>query len=288
MLLAGLLMVSVLVLGPTLFLLREFVQSIGVYLAQVVPLTFNVSAFAGAQGVAWQSAWTTFYWGWWISWAPFVGVFIARISRGRTVREFVLGVLGAPVLVTFLWFSVLGGSALYRELSGGGGLVAPDGSVDTVNALFDLLAALPAGSLLAAGSVVLIALFFVTSADSGSLVVAMLAGGGDPEPPTWSRVTWAAASGLLAAALLVAGGLVALQTTAILIALPFSVVMIAMCAATWRALHAEHLAVVRAERSLVRDRLTAHVTLQVNQQLPAQVGELVSQGVGAPRDRSTP
>jgi choline/glycine/proline betaine transport protein len=275
--LAGVLMVLVLVLGPTLFLLRDFVQSLGVYLANVVPLTFNVSAMAGAEGEAWQAAWTTFYWGWWISWAPFVGVFIARISRGRTVREFVVGVLGVPVLVTFLWFSVLGGSALHRELFGSGGLVADDGSVNTDNALFELLAGLPAGSVLAAGAIVLIALFFITSADSGALVVAMLTGGGDLEPPVWSRVTWAASSGVLAAALLVAGGLVALQTAAILIALPFSVVMVAMCAATWRAFRQEHLAFVRAERSLVRDRLTAHVTSQVNQQLPGRIGELVAQ-----------
>ncbi|WP_298459477.1 BCCT family transporter [uncultured Cellulomonas sp.] len=283
--LAGLLMLSVLVLGPTLFLLREFVQSIGVYLANVVPMTFNVSAFAGSEGEIWQSAWTTFYWGWWISWAPFVGVFIARISRGRTVREFVLGVLGVPVLVTFLWFSVLGGTALYRELFGAGGLVADDGSVTTVNALFDLLEALPAGSALAAGAIVLIALFFITSADSGSLVVAMLTGGGELDPPVWSRMTWAVASGLLAAALLVAGGLAALQTAAILIALPFSVVMIAMCASTWRALSSEHRAFLQAERSLMRDRLTAHVTSQVNQQLPEQVGQLVSQRT-VPGDRA--
>jgi choline/glycine/proline betaine transport protein len=279
--LAGLLMVFVLALGPSLFLLREFVQSIGVYLANVIPLTFNVSAFAGAEGEAWQAAWTTFYWGWWISWAPFVGVFIARISRGRTVREFVLGVLGVPVLVTFLWFSVLGGGALHRELFGAGGLIGEDGAVDTVNSLFDVLEALPAGSVLAAGAIILIALFFVTSADSGSLVVSMLTGGGELHPPVWSRVTWAVSSGLLAAALLVAGGLQALQTAAILIALPFSVVMLAMCAATWRAFSDEHQAFVRAERSLVRDRLTAHVTSQVNQQLPAQVGELVSRSVAA-------
>ncbi|WNB85018.1 BCCT family transporter [Cellulomonas sp. ATA003] len=275
--LAGLLMLSILVLGPTLFLLRDFVQSIGVYLANVIPLTFNVSAFAGAEGEAWQAAWTTFYWGWWISWAPFVGVFIARISRGRTVREFVLGVLGVPVLVTFLWFSVLGGSALHRELFGTGGLIGDDASVNQNNALFDLLAQLPAGAVLSAGAIVLIALFFITSADSGSLVVAMLTGGGELNPPIWSRVTWAVSSGLLAAALLVAGGLVALQTMAILIALPFSLVMIAMCAATWRAFRHEHLAFLRAERSLVRDRLTAHVTTHINQQLPEQVGQLVSQ-----------
>jgi choline/glycine/proline betaine transport protein len=155
---AGVLLLAVLALGPTLFLLREFVQSLGVYLAGVVPMMFNVSAYAGAEGEAWQASWTTFYWGWWISWSPFVGVFIARISRGRTVREFVGGVLLVPTLVCFLWFSVLGGSALYTELFGGGGLVGPGGEVVPENALFDLLAALPGGAVLSVGAIVLVAL----------------------------------------------------------------------------------------------------------------------------------
>ncbi|MFS0704571.1 BCCT family transporter [Cellulomonas sp. 179-A 9B4 NHS] len=263
--LAGVFLVALLLLGPTLFLLREFVQSIGVYLANVLPMTFNVSAYAGEQGEAWQAAWTTFYWGWWISWAPFVGTFIARISRGRTVREFVGGVLLVPTLVTFLWFSVLGGSALHRELQGEGGLVPADGTVVPENALFDLLAGLPAGTVLAVVAIVLVALFFVTSADSGSLVVAMLASGGDPEPRRWMRVTWAALSGVLAIGLLVAGGLVALQTAAILIALPFSVVMVGMAVATGRALHREHTALVRAERRVLRERLVEDVAARVRE-----------------------
>ncbi len=270
--LAGLLMLCVLALGPTLFLLREFVQSIGVYLARVVPMSFNVSAFAGAEGEAWQAAWTTFYWGWWISWAPFVGVFIARISRGRTVREFVVGVLGVPVVATFLWFSVLGGTALWTELWGGGGLVGPDGEVDTTTALFDVLAALPGGVVLSAGAVLLIGLFFVTSADSGSFVVSMLTTGGHPSPRTWTRVAWSAVTALLAASLLVAGGLVTLQTAAILIALPFSFVMLAMVAATARAFRAEHHATLVAERLAQR----------------ALLDEAIGEGVAAERERAVP
>jgi choline/glycine/proline betaine transport protein len=276
---AGVLLVSVLALGPTLFLLREFVQSIGVYLSTVVPMTFNVSAYAGAEGEAWQAAWTTFYWGWWVSWAPFVGVFIARISRGRTVRQFVVGVLAVPTLVTFLWFSVLGGSALHRELFGAGGLVGEDGSVIPENALFDLLSGLPAGAVLSVLTIVLVALFFVTSSDSGSLVLAMLTQGGDPQPTTWNRALWAALSGLLAIALLVAGGLVALQTAAILIALPFSVVMVLIAVSTARALTAERRALLRAQRRAVHARLADTVGEQVSGRLAVQVDERVDERV---------
>jgi choline/glycine/proline betaine transport protein len=264
---AGVLMVLVLILGPSLFLLREFVQSIGNYLSSFLSLTFNVSAYSGAEGEAWQAKWTTFYWGWWISWSPFVGVFIARISRGRTVREFVGGVLLVPTIVTFLWFSVLGGSALYQQLFGDGGLVGADGEVVPENALFDLLSGLPGGAALSIGAIILIALFFITSADSGALVVAMLSAGGNPEPGTRLRVIWASLVGVLAIALLLAGGLTALQTAAILIALPFSVVVIGMMFATSKALHIEHTAFLRAERRRVRASITAHVTQHVEAQL---------------------
>ncbi|WP_338076994.1 BCCT family transporter [Cellulomonas hominis] len=277
---AGVLLLAVLALGPTLFLLREFVQSLGVYLASVVPMMFNVSAYAGTAGEEWQASWTTFYWGWWISWSPFVGVFIARISRGRTVREFVGGVLLVPTLVCFLWFSVLGGSALYTELFGGGGLVGPGGEVVPENALFDLLAALPGGAVLSVGAIVLVALFFITSADSGALVVSMLSAGGDPEPRTPLRVLWAALGGVLAIALLVAGGLTALQTAAILIALPFSVVMIGMVVSTSRALHAEHTAFLRAEKRQVRAQLAAHVGAHVEARVQASVARHVDERLG--------
>lgn len=271
---AGLLMIAILLLGPTLFLLREFVQSIGVYLANAVPMMLNVSAFAGQAGEEWQASWTTFFWGWWISWSPFVGIFIARISRGRTVREFVGGVLLVPSLVCFLWFSVLGGSALYRELFGEGGLVGPDGEVVPENALFELLSGLPGGAALSIGAIILIALFFITSADSGALVVSMLSAGGDPEPRTPLRVLWAALGGVLAIALLIAGGLTALQTAAILIALPFSVVMIGMVVATSRALHLEHMAFLRAERRQLRSAISAQVSAQVDKRVDQRLGTL--------------
>lgn len=273
MILAGVVLVLVLALGPTLFLLREWVQSLGYYVQNIVRLSFDTTAFQGEAGLEWQSSWTIFYWGWWISWAPFVGVFIARISRGRTVREFVLGTLLVPTIVTTLWFSVFGGSALYRELTEPGSMLV-DGAVDTDTTLFQLFDGLPLGNLLSVVGILLIVVFFVTSSDSGSLVVDMLASGGNPNPPTWSRIFWAGVSGLLAIALLLAGGLQALQTAAILIALPFSVVMIGMAVSTVRALRAEHAAILRAERRAARTALTEHVTTRVSESISEQWEEL--------------
>ncbi len=261
--LAAVFLLAVLALGPTLFLLREWVQNLGVYFRDVLPLTFSTNAFTGGAGQDWQASWTTFYWGWWISWAPFVGVFIARISRGRTIREFVAGVLLVPTMVTFLWFSVLGGAAIYQQMFGGGGLVGQDGdgnpTVVSEQALFDLLNGLPLGGLLSGVAIVLVAVFFITSSDSGSLVVDMLASGGDHEPPTWSRVTWAVIEGLVAIGLLLAGGLSALQTGAIITALPFSLILVVMCFATVKALRGEHRALLRAERRERREELAREV-----------------------------
>nr|WP_083886275.1 BCCT family transporter [Actinoalloteichus spitiensis] len=259
---AAILMLFVLIAGPTLFLLREFVQSIGLYLQNLLQLSFDVSAMQGEEGAAWQAAWATFYWGWWISWAPFVGIFIARISRGRTVREFVAGVLLVPTVITFLWFTIFGGTGLYRELFGEGGLVV-DGAVNTEGALFGVLGDLPGGMIVSVFAIVLIVLFFVTSSDSGSLVVDMLTSGGNPEPPTWSRVFWSVVEGLVAIALLVVGGdsgLAALQTTAIVIAFPFSIIMIGMCVATWRQFHEERESWLRARRKRQREELTEHIS----------------------------
>ncbi|WP_457967331.1 BCCT family transporter [Arthrobacter sp. D1-29] len=271
--LAALLMLVVLFTGPTLFLLREFVQSIGHYLQNVVGLTFNTLAFSGAEGEAWQAAWTTFYWGWWISWAPFVGIFIARISKGRTVRQFVAGVLLVPTTVGFLWFSVLGGAAIHRELFGGGGLISQDGSVDTEGALFNLLGSLPGGAVLTVGAILLIAIFFITSADSGSLVMGMISTGGDVEPKNWLRVFWALSAAAVAIALLLSNGLQAIQTAAILTAVPFSVVIVLMCISTAKAFHREHAILMRAQRKLARDQMTAHVTEQVQDSVHDSVQE---------------
>ena len=279
LILAGALLLFVLFTGPTLFLLREFVQSIGNYLQNVVGLTFNTLAFSGAEGEAWQAAWTTFYWGWWISWAPFVGIFIARISKGRTVRQFVAGVLLVPSIVGFLWFTVLGGTAIYRELFGGGGLIAPDGTVDTEGALFGMLDGLPGGTALTIGAILLIGIFFITSADSGALVMGMLSTGGEVEPKNWIRIFWALSAAAVAIALLLANGLEAIQTAAILTAVPFSVVILMMCAATAKAFHQEHAALMRAQRKLARDELMAHVTDHVQEHYEEHVAEHVDAAV---------
>jgi choline/glycine/proline betaine transport protein len=259
MALAGLLLAAVLLLGPTVFLLSDFVQQIGSYLQNFLRLSFNTLSFRGEEGQAWLSGWTTYYWGWWMSWAPFVGVFIARISRGRTVREFIAGVLLVPTLLTFLWFAVMGGSALYRELFGNGGMVGDEGAVSADTALFQLLDGLPLAGLLSIVTIFLIAVFFVTSSDSGSYVVDMIASGGDPNPPVWSRAFWAGLEGVIAAVLLVAGGLAALQTMAILVALPFSIVMVLMVFATTKALMADHRAIVRRRERALAERIADQV-----------------------------
>ncbi|GAA2102188.1 BCCT family transporter [Nocardioides furvisabuli] len=274
--LAGVLLLTVAILGPTVFILGDFVQQLGSYGRNFLELSFRTMSFQGEEGSAWLSGWTTFYWGWWMSWAPFVGVFIARISRGRTVREFVTGVLLVPTLVTFLWFSVLGGSAIYREMFGEGGLVGDDGAVSTDAALFQFLEGLPASGLLSVAAMILVVVFFVTSSDSGSFVVDMLASGGNPQPPVWSRVFWAVLEGLIAATLLIAGavtgqdGLSALQTMAILLALPFSFVMVGMMVATAKALLHENWLIERAERRLLAAEVAGEVA-RVNGTTPGPI-----------------
>ncbi|MQA60201.1 MAG: BCCT family transporter [Actinophytocola sp.] len=267
--LAGFLLLFVLLTGPVLFIFREFVQSVGLYFQTLLQKSFDTTALQGTEGIDWQNYWTAFYWGWWISWAPFVGVFIARISKGRTVRQFVAAVLLVPTTLTFLWFTVFGGSALARELSNKGSMVGTDDdgnpSVNDDRSLFELLDGLPGGTLLIGLAIILIVLFFVTSSDSGSLVVDMLASGGEVEPPTWSRIFWASLEGLVAIALLTSGdgatdGLWALRYAAIIIALPFSIVMIFMCWATLKEFRAERQATLRMQRRQQREELTEHVS----------------------------
>ncbi|WP_308341086.1 BCCT family transporter [Streptomyces sp. JJ36] len=257
--LAAAIMLFVMLLGPTLFIFNGLVQDVGNYLQSILRLSFDTGASQGDDGTSWVSGWTVFYWGWWISWAPFVGIFIARISRGRTVREFVCGVLLVPTLLTFVWFAVFGGSALHQQMNGEHDYIGEEG-VSTNNALFDLLDTLPGGTFVAGVAILLIVLFFVTSSDSGSYVVDMLASGGDPNPPVWSRVFWAVAEGAVAAALLLASGsgtasLDTLKTVAIIIALPFSFVMIGMCVATLKSFRQERQAYLEAKRRAQQERL---------------------------------
>ncbi|MPV50493.1 BCCT family transporter [Pseudactinotalea sp. HY160] len=262
--LAGLLLIAVLLLGPTVFLFQNLVEALGIYLGDLFQMTFDVGAYQRGEGAAdWFSNWTVFYWGWWISWSPFVGVFIARISRGRTIRQFVAGVLLVPTIVGFLWFSVLGGTGLFEELFGGADIVAnnlsEDGSLIVESAIFDALGRLPLGSAFSFLAILLVAIFFITSSDSGSLVVDMLASGGHPNPPIWSRVLWATLEGLVAAALLLAGGLGALQAAALATALPFSIVLLAMCWANVKALRLDSQVIERDRLEERLNRVTDHI-----------------------------
>lgn len=265
--LAGLLVLYLLVFGSTEFLLREFVQSIGNYLQGFIGMSFNVSAFQGTAGEEWQASWTSFYWGWWISWAPFVGIFIARVSKGRTVRQFVTGVILVPTLLGILWFAVLGGSALAIEMAEPGALTGPDGTVDVEGALFELLAHIPGTQVLTVGVIILIGVFFVTSADSGALVMGMIATGGQLNPKRWIRTFFTAITAALAIALLLSGGLKALQTAAIIIALPFSVVMLLICWSTIIAFTRERRAYAKAERAQFIDHIGEYYGLEVEEPL---------------------
>ncbi len=218
MVLAVALLLGVLLLGPTVELMKSFVQNTGSYLSDITFKTFNLYAYEKKE--SWIGGWTLLYWGWWVSWAPFVGMFIARISKGRTIREFMAGVLFIPTGFTCLWMTVFGNTAISKVLAGGA-----ESLVDAVNnnvpvALFKLFEFLPLTGLLSIVGLFLVITFFVSSSDSGSLVIDTLASGGIEEPPVWQRVYWAVMEGLVAATLLLAGGLDALQTMTIASAFP--------------------------------------------------------------------
>lgn len=240
--------VFLLVFGPTQYLIAITVESAGDYIQNLMGMTFHTNA---TRGDGWQSEWTVFFWGWWLAWSPFVGMFIARISRGRTFREFVMGVLLVPTLITVVWIGLFGGTALYHELFGVGGIVeAVDRDVAT--ALFATIEAMGlgvAGQVVSLALVVLIATYLITSANAGTLVINTILSGGDPEPPTFHRILWGAVLGLLTAVLLMAGGLETLQAAVIMAALPFSLVIMLMIAGLLKALHRERYAARTGERA---------------------------------------
>lgn len=214
--------------GPTIFILGFYVTSIGDYLWNLIPMGFWTDPSPKGQ---WQGSWTIFYWGWWLAWAPFVGMFIARISRGRTIREFMIGVLFVPTSIGFLWLCIFGGTAMHMELYGDGGVINAVNQ-DLTFALFrtiELLNVEWATWIIAALSTFLIITWFVTSSDSGTLVICTMLSMGDEDPPQRFRVIWGLGEGLVAAVLLLAGGLKALQTASIAAALPFSVILLLMC-----------------------------------------------------------
>ncbi|ESR25279.1 BCCT family transporter [Lutibaculum baratangense] len=234
----------VIAVGPTLFIIDSYIENIGTYLHSVLSLSFWNEAYSDEN---WQGSWTIFYWAWWVSWSPFVGIFIARISRGRTIREFVVGVFLIPSAILFLWFTAFGGTAIHMELAGDPGLIEATRE-DYGNAVFALVGHFPFSSLLSVLIIVMIIVWFVTSSDSGSFVIDMLTAGGDPNPPRIQRVFWAITEGCVAAVLLVAGGLEALQAAAVVAGFPFAFVLLVIAYALLRALGRDRLILYRQEQ----------------------------------------
>lgn len=234
--LAILLMIFVLSVGPTSLLLRDFVQNIGFYLDGFLLRTFNIYAY---EPRPWIDAWTLFYWAWWISWSPFVGMFIARISRGRTVREFVVAVLFVPTGFTFLWMTVFGNTAIFLDTTVANGALSAAVADDLSVALFRFFEYLPLPALTSTLAVALIAVFFVTSCDSGSLVVDTIAAGGRTDTTAAQRVFWCGLEGVIAGVLLVAGGLGALQSATVATALPFTPIMLALVWGLFKGMQAD-------------------------------------------------
>ncbi len=235
---ALILLIFVILVGPTVFIAKSFVQNLGHYLNEFFELSFWTESYKGVnEAKHWQNSWTVFYWAWWISWSPFVGIFIARISRGRTVKEFIFGVLLVPTLLTFVWMSVFGGSALYQELIGNTA-ISEAVNENVATAIYKLLEQYPFAFLSSLIGVVLVTSFFITSSDSGSMVVDTLTSGGRHDAPVGQKVFWASMEGVVAGILLVGGGLTALQTASILTGLPFALLLIVLCFSFYKSLSA--------------------------------------------------
>ena len=250
--LAVILLALIIVLGPTVLLLQMFVENTGGYLSDIVFKTFNLYAY---QSTDWLGGWTLLYWSWWLSWSPFVGMFIARISRGRTIREFVSGVLFVPTALTFLWMTVFGNTAIDLIMNQGKQQLAEVVNQDVALALFKFLEYFPFSEILSLIAILMVIVFFVTSCDSGAMVIDMLASGGESKTPLWQRVFWSTLVGVVATVLLLAGGLQALQTATIASALPFAVILLMSTYGLIKALGIDYT----KKESLVQTNLTPKV-----------------------------
>ena len=237
--LACLLLIAVLFLGNTVDLLQAYVQNTGAYLSDIIYKTFNLYAYDKKD--SWIGGWTLLYWGWWVSWAPFVGMFIARISKGRSIREFMVGVLFVPTGFTFLWMTVFGNSAISMALGDSANELMSTVNSNVPVALFKFLEAFPLSSVLSIVALLLVITFFVSSSDSGSLVIDTLTSGGAEEPPVWQRVFWAITEGVVASILLLAGGLEALQTMTIASAFPMMIMIYFGAIGLLKSLKADYL-----------------------------------------------
>lgn len=278
---AVLLMGFVLVAGPTGFLLKALVQNFGLYLDHFFIRTFNLYAYEPRD---WMANWTLFYWAWWIAWSPFVGMFIARISRGRTVREFVIGVLLVPSAFTFLWMTVFGNTAMYLDMTVAAGAISQAVQADLSTALFKFFEYLPGTAITSSLAVALIVVFFVTSADSGSLVIDTIAAGGAEETPKWQRVYWCVLQGVAAALLMLAGGLSALQAATLVAALPFAIIMILLAWGLYRGLRADLLGVAAVPEAPLRLRLKRILAPSRRRDIEAQIERIGAPALDAVRE----
>lgn len=232
------LLAFVIVAGPTVFLFQALSENIGNYLSSLARLSLRTFAYAPSATEGWFGGWTILYWAWWISWSPFVGMFIARISRGRTIREFVVGVLLVPTAFNLLWMTAFGNGAIWVDTHiASGALAATASNVDAL--LFRFFEFLPWTNAVSWLAILLIAVFFITSADSGSFVVDSIASRGNPSSPVWQRLFWAVVLGITAGVLLLAGGLGALQAMTLVAALPVALIMLVLCYGLWRGLVAD-------------------------------------------------
>ena len=248
LIMAALLALAVFVLGPTVVIIDTFTSTLGAYVSEFVRMSLRMTPFRDS---SWVGGWTVFYWAWWVSWSPFVGLFIARVSRGRTIREFLLGTVLAPTLAAFVWFSVFGGTALHMEIMQGLPMAEAVKS-DVSTALFALFDALPLGGLMTVVATILVLVFFVTSGDSATLVLGMMSSGGQENPSARVKVMWGILISGIAISLLLAGGLKAVQTATIVFALPFAVVIVLMAVALWRGVRDDHEEEQQREKALRR------------------------------------
>lgn len=250
--LMGILMLFLLVTGPTLYILNSIVAVTGDYLQNILWLSFYSDpngVYAAQAGYDWVGGWTVFYWAWWISWGPFVGGFIARISKGRTVKEFIMGVLIAPVMLSILWLGIFGSTALHMDLFGVGG-VGDAVAADQTSALFITLSNLPGGNFFAIVATLLVATFFITSADSATFCIGMYTSGGALEPDTGLKVFWGLIEGGVTAALVVSGGIAALKASSILTAFPFMLIICGIIYCIFKAFNQEMIDASKVAKGL--------------------------------------
>ena len=247
---AIILILFMLAVGPTLFILGSTIQSTGYYLQNIISTSTWMAVY---EGTNWMASWTTFYWAWWFAWAPFVGLFIARISKGRTIRELIVGVVLAPTVVNIGWISIFGSTAFHVELFGEGGITeAVNANITT--ALFSLLEHFPLSFFSILFVVIAGVIFFVTSSDSGSLVIDFITSGGKENTPVWLRIFWALAEGVVAATLVYGGGLIALQTGSLVTGLPVCILMLFLCYSILKAFR-NYLAESKIDKLVIKKKI---------------------------------